>query len=100
MFQDRAKYKTSGSQEVKVIHLYHITIHLYDYKVSRTSGQDGDIGKQGLPPHTTTSKLQLKYRTSLITVRNQVEWKSNNYRTKETTSIPTGRQGRDNEMGG
>ena len=29
------------------------------------SRQDGSIGKHGSPPHTTTSKLQLKYRTSL-----------------------------------
>ena len=31
-----------------------------------TSCQDGGIGKRGLPPHTTTAKLQLNYRTSII----------------------------------
>ena len=30
-----------------------------------TSGQDGSIGKQGSPPHTTTSKLQIKYRIAI-----------------------------------
>ena len=29
------------------------------------SSQDGDIGRRGSPPHTTTSKLQLKYRTTI-----------------------------------
>ena len=28
-----------------------------------SSSQDGDIGRHGSPLHTTTSKLQLKYRT-------------------------------------
>ena len=28
--------------------------------------QDGGVGKYGLTPHTTTSKLQLSYRTSPI----------------------------------
>ena len=31
------------------------------------------------------------------TVRNRVEWKSDNYRVKETTSIETGRRGADTE---
>ena len=30
----------------------------------KTSGQDGGIGEHSLPPHTTTSKLQLGYKTS------------------------------------
>ena len=34
---------------------------------------------------------------SLRTVRNRVEWKSDNYRVKETTSIETGRRGADTE---
>ena len=32
---------------------------------------------------------------SFRTIRNQVEWKSDNYRIKETTSIQTGRKDRD-----
>ena len=30
-----------------------------------TSSQDGGIGKRGLPPHTITSKLQLKHTTTI-----------------------------------
>ena len=37
---------------------------------------------------------------SLRTIRNRVEWKSDNYRIKETTSIQTGRKGRDMEQAG
>ena len=33
--------------------------------VTETSGQDGGIGRYGLPPHTTTSKLQLNYKTTI-----------------------------------
>ena len=33
-------------------------------------------------------------------MRNQVEWKSENYRIKETTSIQTGRRDRDTEQAG
>ena len=32
----------------------------------RTSGQDGSIGRRGLPPRTTTSKLQLKHKTTIV----------------------------------
>ena len=37
---------------------------------------------------------------SLRTIINQVEWKSDNYRMKETTSIQTGKRGRDMEWAG
>ena len=66
-----------------------------------TSGQDGDIGygvvgKHGWPLCTTTSKLLLKYRTTITqTIRNRVEWKPDNRRIKETTYIQTGRRGAD-----
>ena len=30
-----------------------------------TSSQDGGVGKCGLPPGTTTAKLQLNYRTNI-----------------------------------
>ena len=64
----------------------------------RTSSQDGGIGKHGSPPRTSTSKLQLKYRTTSLTIiRNQAEWKPDNYGIKETTSIQTGRRGADVE---
>ena len=44
------------------------------------------------------SKLQLKYKQpSLRTVRNLVEWKSDNYRIKGTTSIQTRSRGTDME---
>ena len=59
-----------------------------------TCGKGGGLGKHGSPPQTTTSKLLLNYR---ITIRNQVEWKSDNYGIKENTSIQTGRRGRDLE---
>ena len=60
------------------------------------SCQDGATGRHGSPICTTTSKLQLKYRTTTLrTIRNQVEWKSGNYGIKETTSIQTGRRGTD-----
>ena len=45
------------------------------------------------PPCTTTSKLQLNIKPPpLRTVRNWIEWKSDNYRIKEATSIQTGRR--------
>ena len=37
----------------------------YKIQVEGTSGQEGGIGRHGSPPHTTTSKLQLKYRTTI-----------------------------------
>ena len=70
----------------------------FGLKLLVASVQDGGIGKHGSPLHTSTSKLQLKYRTtSLRTIRNQAEWKSDNYGIKETTSIETGRRGADVE---
>ena len=60
----------------------------------RTSSHDGIISRHGSPLHTTTSELHLKYRTTITrTIRNRVEWKSDYYRFKETTSIQTGRRG-------
>ena len=51
---------------------------------------NGGISKHGLPPHTTTSKLQLNYRTTIIqlfrTTRYGAEWKSYNYGIKEETT--------------
>ena len=73
-------------------HLYfifwgHFEICFANFKMgSGTSGQDGTISRCGSSLHKTTSKLQVKYRTAII-VRNQVEWKSDNYGIKETTSI-------------
>ena len=64
----------------------------------QTSGQDD---RHSSPLHTTIPKLQLKYRKpSLRTIRNRVEWKSDNYKIKETTSIETGRRGADMDWGG
>ena len=37
---------------------------------------------------------------SLRTIRNRVEWKSDNYRIKETTFIQTGRRSADAEWAG
>ena len=31
----------------------------------KTSGQDGGVGRNGSPLRTTTTKLQLKYRTTI-----------------------------------
>ena len=53
------------------------------------SGKDGSIGRHGSPLHTTTSETT-----------NQVEWKSDKYGIKETTSIQTGRRGTDVEWAG
>ena len=64
--------------------------------VLRTSGQNGSKGRHGSPIGTTTSKLQLKYRT-IITAINRVEWKFDNHGIKETESIETGRKGADAE---
>ena len=65
----------------------------------RTSGQDGGIGKHGLPPHTTTAKitsrLQNKYHPE--SSENRAVWKSNNQGIKEATFIQIGRRGRDPE---
>ena len=54
------------------------------------------VGKHGSHPCTTTSKLQLNYRT----IRNPVEWKFNNYRIKETTPIQTDRRCGNTEQAG
>ena len=63
---------------------------------SGAPSQDGDVGRHGSPLCTTTSKSQLKSSTpSLRNVRNQVEWKADNYRIEETTSIQNGRRGTD-----
>ena len=72
-----------------------------DKKRLRTSGQDGSVGRHGLPPCTATSKSQLNYRTIILrTFKNQVEWKSDNYGIRETTSIQTGRRTADAEWAG
>ena len=64
----------------------------------QTSGQDD---RHSSPLHTTIPKLQLKYRKpSLRTISNRVEWKSDNYKIRETMSIQTGRMGRDAEQAG
>ena len=49
-------------------------------------------------PHENYSKNIEKL--SLRNVRNQVEWKSDNYGIKETTSIQTSRRGGDTEWAG
>ena len=49
-------------------------------------------------PHENYSKNIEKL--SLRNVRNQVEWKSDNYGIKETTSIQTSRRGGDMEWPG
>ena len=36
------------------------------------SDQDGDIGRYGSPLHTTTSKLKLKYRTTITQNRQKL----------------------------
>ena len=72
-----------------------------DKKRLRTSGQDGSVGRHGLPPCTATSKSQLNYRTIILrTFKNQVEWKSDNYGNKQTTPIQTGRRDRDVKWSG
>ena len=66
-----------------------------------TSSQNGSIGKHNSPPCATILRLQLKYRTTVTqTVRNQVERKTEKYRCgiKDTTSIQTGKRGRDAEQ--
>ena len=55
------------------------------------SCQDGGMCRHGSPLCTITSKLYLKLeQTSLRTIINRAEWKSDKYRIKETTSIQTG----------
>lgn len=64
-------------------------------------GSHGSIDKQSSPSHPTTSKFLTKNRT-IITQnhQNQVEWKSHNYRVKETISIQNSRRSRDTEQTG
>ena len=65
------------------------------------SSQDGSTGKHSLPSHTTHTNYKYTIeQPSLRTVRNRVEWKSDNYKIRETTSIQTGRMGRDAEQAG
>ena len=65
-----------------------------------TSGQDGGFSRHSSPFHTTTSKLQLKYRTTITQNHQQVEWNSENYGITETTSVETGRKSADLEQAG
>ena len=67
-----------------------------------TSGQDGGVGKHGSPPHTTTSKLQLNYKTAITQNHQKASWrKSNKYRIKEeTTYIQTRKRNKDAEQAG
>ena len=53
---------------------------LDEVQIMKTSGQDGGIGKHGSPPLTTTSKLQVNYRTTITqNWQKSVKWKSDNY---------------------
>ena len=45
-----------------------------DKMIERTSGQDGGVGKHGLSLRTTTSKLQLKYRTTIAQKCQKTSW--------------------------
>ena len=52
----------------------------------RISSQDGGVGKHSSLPLTTTSKLQVNYKTtSFRTIRNRAEWKFYNYEIKKET---------------
>ena len=65
-------------------------------KKIQTSGQEGGAGRHDSPLHTTTSEIQQNTeQPSLRTVRIWVQWKSDNYRIRETTSTHTGRKGAD-----
>ena len=75
--------------------------HNFNIKVNLTSSQDGSIGRHGSLLHSTTSQLQGNIeQPPLRTIRNRVEWKPDNYRTKETTSTQTGGRGADAEQAG
>ena len=39
-----------------------------------TSGQDGGVGRHGLPPCISTSKLQLKYKTTITPNHQKSNW--------------------------
>ena len=58
----------------------------------------GSVGKHGSPLHTTTPKLQLICRTTII--QNCQKWKSYNYgiKKKQNKNIETGRRGGDVEQ--
>ena len=48
------------------------------------SSQDGNVGRHGSPLLKTTTKLQLKYRTTITqNIRNWVEWKSDTAELKK-----------------
>ena len=59
------------------------------------SGQDGDIGRYTLLPHTTKRKTttNLKTKKQPELPENQTVWKSDNQGVKEETFIHTGRRG-------
>ena len=64
-----------------------------------TSGQDVSVGRNGTPLCTTTSKLQLKCTTTkLRTIRNGIEWKSDNYGIKPHPSRLVGRVQTQNQL--
>ena len=56
----------------------------------KASSQDGSVGRHGSPALTTTSKSQLKYRTTITQKCPKLSsMKSDNYGIKETMSIQT-----------
>ena len=65
----------------------------------RTSSQNGSIGRYGSPPATTTSKLQLKNRTTITQNHQKSSWVEVwQLQNLKTTSIQTGKRGEDVEQ--
>ena len=65
--------------------------------MTRISGQDGGVGKHGLPPHTIVAKITTKIQNNYHpeSPENQAVWKSDNQGIKEVTFIRMGRRGGD-----
>ena len=61
-----ASLQVSKSKICLTIGVFLVVFQKIFLKYWETSRQDGGVDKHGLPPCTTTSKLQLNYRTIVI----------------------------------
>ena len=65
----------------------------------QTSGQDGGIGRNTVPPRTTKRRTTTNLKKQPELPENQTAWKSDNQGVKEETIIQTSRRGGDRQPG-
>ena len=78
---------------------YFIHIHFKTEK-SRTSGQEGGVGRHTVPPaQPKGGQQQFKNKKQPELTENRTVWKSDNQGDKEETFIQTSRRGGDGQLG-